>query len=292
MVENIRQAQNNFNPVMATGELAGAGYLGYKSITSGLRRSLGLRIEEHTTSAKNARAIIKGGKVLDPQFGASGASRILDQFGNNSKNYVHITGFHNNHIKKFVEQMKSCGVDAGDINKIINNKYVKLVKDTPLLHFARAFWRKVQRGMYRTTSIFNNLNLNDQFSGKSLSKENAPTRKTLLKGIRDVLFSRKAKTFFIPGTDNYFNTRFEPDINDIALKTTEKVKVYRTKLGAMLHGLKEFGLSGMKMNKSRVAAGVVLATSLGYGAYVLAKKGLKNLNLIKDNESQAAQSSY
>jgi len=271
MVESIRKAQNNFNPIIASGELTGAGYLGYKSITSGLRRVLGLRIEEHTTSAKNARAIIKSGKVLDPQFGGNCASKFLDQFKNNSKNYVHITGFHLYHKKE----------------------YKRLVKYTPLLHFARVFWRKVQRGMYRTMSIFNNFNLNDLISGKSLTKESTPTRETLLKikRIWDILFSRKAKTFFIPGTDNYFNTRFEPDMDDIALKTTEKVKVCTTKLGAMLHGLKEFGLSGMKTNKSRVAAGVVLATSLGYGGYALAKKGLKNLNLIKDNESQAAQSS-
>ena len=61
---------------------------GTKALRSGVRRTLGVRIEEHTTSLKNAKNIIKNGKLLDPKYGGSGCSKIIQAFDENSRNFV------------------------------------------------------------------------------------------------------------------------------------------------------------------------------------------------------------
>ena len=49
-------------------QIALGGYIGYEAVTNGMRRALGIRIEEHTTNRKNARNIIRNGCVLDPEY--------------------------------------------------------------------------------------------------------------------------------------------------------------------------------------------------------------------------------
>lgn len=84
----------NSDYISAIGSMGLGAYCGSRALTSGLRRALGVRIEEHTTSAKNAKAIIQNSKILDPKFGGKGCARIVPHFTENSGNFVHITGFH------------------------------------------------------------------------------------------------------------------------------------------------------------------------------------------------------
>ena len=246
--------------------LAAGGYLGYKGITSGVRRGLGIRIEEHTTSAKNAKAIIKGGCILDPIFGGSSASKIFNTYSDASKNYVHITGYHKDILTQFDPNMREV---------IKNNKQIRRIIDTPLLHPIRVIFRKIQRLMYRTTSISNIKSVEELFI--NLNK-NEPTKKDLFRKIFAILTGKGTKTFYIGGTDNYFNTNFIPDCSDFALKTDKPLKVCRTKLGAMFSALKREGLSGILQNKYRTGAGILIALTLGYLSYKCIKHGLNKLN--------------
>ena len=87
----------------------------------------------------------------------------------------------------------------------------------------------------------------------------------------------KAKTFYVGGTDNYFNSNFIPDSNALALKTTDCVKVTKTKLGAFIQALKREGLSGIKQNKIRVILGAVISLICSYTCLKLIKNGLKDI---------------
>lgn len=92
------------------------------------------------------------------------------------------------------------------------------------------------------------------------------------------------KLFFVGGTDNFFNTNFIPDSNEIALKTDKPLKVCRTKLGATFSALKRDGLSGMLQNKYRVGAGILIALCLGYLSYKCINYGLKKLNVTNSDK--------
>lgn len=89
-------------------------------------------------------------------------------------------------------------------------------------------------------------------------------------------YSKGSKSFCIPGIDSYFDKNFIPDCDDFALKSTQKIKCYNNRFSAMVGGLKEFGLKGMKENKGRVALGVAMLTTGITAAVLLIKKGIEN----------------
>lgn len=166
--------------------LAAGSYLGYKGITSGLRRALGVRIEEHTTNLKNAKSIIKDGCILNPAFGGSAASSIFETYKDNSKNFVHITGYHKNLLTAF----------DPEIQKIIkNNKYTKLILETPLLHPVRAIYRKYQRLIYRWISNSKIVMKADEKVLENLDNMKI-TRTSILKKICKTIIGKDTKTFF------------------------------------------------------------------------------------------------
>ncbi|MBQ8635977.1 hypothetical protein IJ425_07490 [bacterium] len=232
------EKKQNYNSQKVKGiaQIGVAGAIGYKGITSGIRRALGVRIEEHTTSGKNAKQIIKNGCILDPQFGGTGAAATKGAKSiNKSKGFIHITGFHKD--GKSIYEPRVLG----------GNPYPNKQG------FVTWEQRKTQKLVYKCASV-------------------EPT--TPLKAIKEI---SKTKTFYIGGTDDYFNKNFIPDTDDIALKTTEKLKVHKTKIGASIDALKREGLSGIKQNKNRVIVGILIATSCFLIAYNLIKKGINNL---------------
>ena len=63
----------------------------------------------------------------------------------------------------------------------------------------------------------------------------------------------------------------------MALKTTKKLKVNTTRIGAMFSGLKKFGLKGMKENKGRVAVSIAIISMASFAAYKLCQRGINNI---------------
>ena len=205
--------------IIGSAQTALGGYLGYKTLSQGLPRLLGIRIEYHTTSRGNAELIKKSGYFLDPRFGGKtglSARSGLDKYISKSKNYVHITGIH---------------------------------KDSKFSKVANFFFGSIARGFqrYRYNPIGNLLN--------------------------------RTKSFCIPGIDSYFNSNFVADsYSNVAIKTPSKLRVYNNRISAMIAGLKEFGLKGMKENISRVAYGIIILSLGSYVTAKLIKKGIDNFS--------------
>lgn len=110
-------------------------------------------------------------------------------------------------------------------------------------------------------------------------------KKGLFDSVLNIITGKNSKTFYIGGTDKYFNDNFIPDTNDFALKSDKIVKVCKTKFGATFEALKREGLSGIKQNKTRVAAGVAIALGLGYLSYKFIKKGVQKIGLADEKEN-------
>ena len=268
-------SNNIGNKIIGASEIALGGAVAYKGITSGLRRTLGIRLEQHTTNIKNAKNIIKNGCILDPNFGGTGASRVVDLFVGESKKFVHITGVHKNFkdIIKNNEQLSEF---------ILNNKWFNRLTNNVVFNFTRGIYRKIQGLIYTATSTIDIKPQGDIFDTyTNIIKDNFSTKSQALKTMADIITGRKAKTFYIGGTDEFFNKNFIPDVSDLALKTDKPLKVFRTKIGAIIDAIKREGLSGIKQNKTRVAFGCVVLFSAFLIAGKLIKKGIDKIK--KDN---------
>ena len=236
---------------IGTAQVAGGTYLGFQGIKHGLPRALGLRTEYHTTNKTNADLIKKAGNILDPAFGGKNGwaeKSGLNSYIKHSQNYIHITGLHKDNIG----------------TKPLLGKFT-----APL----RMFYRKTQCLMYKT---FGNIDIK-KFQKYFVEGDKKAFIKNMVKELKNSILHNRTKKFCISGTDSYFNTKFIPDADDIALKSAEKIKVYNNRFSSMIAGLKKFGLSGMKENKSRVAFGVGLLSLGTYSAVKLIQKGVNNI---------------
>lgn len=245
------------NDSIALAQTAGGTYLGYQGIKHGLPRTLGIRIEYHTTNNKNAAAIKQSGNILDPAFGSvNGCSQRVNNsaFVENSKDFIHITGTNiEAHKKRFPD--------------FIQRFFMKP---------AATIYRKVQGCLYQTIG-----NLQPQEINKIQDKSNLQKALWYTKKIASAFLNNKTTKFCIPGIDSYFNSEFIPDTNDVALKSSKKVKVYNNRFSAMIAGLKQFGLKGIKENKSRSLFGLgILSTGL-YSGYKLIDNGIHKFNFNK-----------
>lgn len=220
--------------------LGATAFLGQQTLKSGLPRLLGVRLESHSTSRKNAKEIFKKGGYLDPNYGGTGASKAVNagDYLENSKNYVHITGRH------------------------VNENYAKRDTLKDLIH------RKRQRALYRGVT---GENIATKDVGKMASN--------MLKGLTGI----KGKTLYVGGSDDYFNKNFIPDPDDIALKSSKKLRVHGNRATATLEALKREGngnrLKGIvklvKANPKRALAGAAIL-SVGSGLTGLSAKDTYN----------------
>ncbi len=241
------------NNAKGSAEILGGGYIAYQGINHGLPRALGIRIEYHTTTKDNARKIKESGGYLDPKFGGgeTGWSKRVNSrhFLDNSKDYVHITG---------------------------TNKNSKIPKKVP----------KQLSGLYRTVSrqincaLYKTVGNTEVEEFKSCKEFNPKYVLMLLKG--NLTPFNNTERLCVGGIDSYFDDNFIPDTDSCAaLKTKQKVKVSTSRPGAMIDGLKKFGLKGMKENKARVALGGALCGGGIYLGKKLIDKGRLN---IKENQ--------
>lgn len=242
--------------VIGTAQVAGGTYLGYQGLKHGLPRAAGIRIEYHTTSKENAKAIKNAGNILDPNFGGKNgwsAKVKSNSCIKNSEGFVHITGMHKNH--------------RGGFRPLLNKTY--------FMAPYRTLMRKAQNLMYKTVGNVDFEELKTALGSKTSKGEKL---KWASKKMAFGVFNNKTKRFCIPGIDSYFNSEFIADTDDIALKSTKQLKVYENRFSAMLAGLKKFGLKGIKENKGRVAFGVGLVALGLYAAGKLISKGIKNIS--------------
>jgi hypothetical protein len=212
------------------------------ALKSGLPRIAGVRLERHSTSKGNARKIMQSGGWLDPSYGGTGAAQSVNNPG-------------------FIKNSKGYVHVTGyhPDNQLINSN--NALRNVAL--------RKVQGVMYRGVSGAN-LSLADDSPFKILGT----VAKNNILG--------KSKTFYIPGSDEYFKSRFIPDVDDLALKSQDKIKVYGNRYSATLGQIKKEGLlKSMGANKGRVLAGAALLGGGGTLSYNLAKSGLNSLGVTK-----------
>lgn len=246
--------------VVGTAQIAGGSYLGYQGLKHGLPRAAGIRIEYHTTSKENAKAIKKGGNILDPNFGGKNgwsAKVKSNSYIKNSTGYVHITGMHKDKVSSFNPP-----------------KGLEKYKSYLVAPF-RTIFRKAQNLMYKTVGNIDFEELKTALnSKKSKSEKLTWASKKMVAGV----FNNKTKRFCIPGIDSYFNSEFIADADDIALKSRKPLKVYKNRFSAMLAGLKKFGLKGIKENKGRAAFGAGLVALGLYAAGKLISKGIRNIS--------------
>jgi hypothetical protein len=226
------------NNVTKDTAILGAGALvSQRAIRSGLPRALGVRLESHSTSKDTARKILNSGGYLDPNYGGSGAAKILPSYEKNSTKYVHLTGYH----------------PDSDIMK----------RDNPLINVAG---RKMQRSMYRGITDV------DWASKKTIGDK----RNTLFLSLPFGATGAKGRTLYVGGSDKFFKDNFIPDEHDVALKSSKPVKVFGSRLAAVKNAIKREGLGSlMKANPKRVLAGLGLlgvATVSGVASAKAAKR--------------------
>lgn len=277
---NYKQKQKNNKNSKTKGmvQIAAGGYFGTKAITSGLRRTLGVRIEEHTTSKIKAKEIIKNGCILDPNFGGTGCSKANKIFCESSQNYVHITGCDKEGMKQVFEKLSAI-LPFEDNTKAKFNKLV----DSPIRNAFGNIYRKIQKITYRNYSQELTANiLNQTLEGENVGLK----KKDILATILNIFTGCNSKTFYISGDEKFFKENFIPDTDDFALKTDKPLKVYRSKIEATLEALKKNGLSGIKQNKTRSIAGIAMFSTFSYFSYKLIKSGIKKIqNSKKDSNN-------
>lgn len=247
---------NNQN-FYGTTQVAGGAYIGYQALKHGLPRAVGIRIEYHTTSKENVRLIQRSGNILNPGCGGKngfGQKVNSNRCIENSQNFVHITGLHSN-------------------SKLFNiSRFKKYKNFKPMF---RTIGRKSDVFMYRIVGNgdYNTVSRNFRRANSLLHKT-----KIILKEFININLHKKTKTFCIPGIDSYFNKEFISDNDDcLALKTSKPVKVFNNRFRAMIEGLKQFGLKGVKENKSRSLLGFAMVSTGLCAAIKLINKGKNNI---------------
>lgn len=176
----------------------GTALLGQQTIRSGIPRALGVRLESHSTSRKNAKSILKNGGYLDPNRGGTGVTKDLvgsankvnlqfkdgkltksknQDFINRAKNNTYITGRSPGY--------NGNGNNVGNVSKSIYNNPV-----------GEQIYKKFQRVFYRGQSElpFNQKELDTKLNDwKTKSNYDAirSESKTKIKTITDELKTLK-----------------------------------------------------------------------------------------------------
>lgn len=305
-----KEKKNKSNKVKGTAQLVAGGLVGQQAIRSGVPRALGVRLESHSTSKKNAKDILKNGGILDPNKSGSGAIRALENNQgladitdiDKAKGKVYITGLHKDAKDRVIKSS----------NLFTPTTTLKANEGNPLLNVIA---RKNQRAAYRASSgidwdkvnsagekAYNEIiNKNTKVKiGRKFVKDRAESARLTAGGqerIKQMIKSSvlpTGKSLYIGGGDEYFNKNFLPDFDDPkAMYSTNKIKVSGNRLSATLEALKREGngnrLKGatklIKANKSRVGAGLAIAGLGGLVAAKLVTSGISNIRGKRDERN-------
>lgn len=251
LIEFNKSEESKNNKVKGSVQLIGGLGLTQQGIRSGLPRTLGIRLESHSTSRKAAKEILKNKGILDPNKGGTGASRLDDSWAKDAKGRVYITGKHPEGLDQKIKQ---------DTPRVLDN---------PI--FDR-FQSKVQRASYRGQGGKSTLGLLDIISGGTGIKG-----RSLYLGGGDSFYKQK----FIPAPDDYAMISNSPiQVYGNRFKAT-LAGLQEEGGGNAIKGARKL----MAANKGRVGAGLaLLGTGVGTGSY-LVSKGIQELN--PDNKVKA-----
>jgi hypothetical protein len=284
------------NYISGLGYAAGAGYIGQQTLRSGIPRALGVRLESHSTSRKNAKTILDNGGYLDPNKSGSGAIRALEGSQgigdttdiNAAKGKIYITGIHKdamardlpnpfggtikvdpkseNPIQQVINRVDQrrgyrgqSTIDWDDVNRD-KNKIDNLLSK-------RDAWMKKTNDPGK--NILGQMTFPDQQTANEYQKLSEQTNQRLnkarLKALVKAQLPWTGRSLYVGGSDKYFDKNFKPDFDDPrAMYTDKKLKVYGSRFGATKAALKKYGngnyIKGavklMSANKGRVAAGL------------------------------------
>jgi hypothetical protein len=277
----------------AGAKLVGAGWLGQKAVRSGLPRLLGVRLESHSTSNKNAKEILKNGGFIDPEKSGSGAIRSLETMQgidgvtdiNKAKNKVYITGLHRDAVSKEITDMMGRKTRLGD-NGPIKNVLTRGDMRRGYRAQAEMDWDKIDKAGAKGYAEGYERSMKDFPGNESYAKQAGnvdrayAAQEERVRQARGSVFNpSKGRSLYIGGSDEFFNTNFKPDFDDpAAMYSDKKVKVYGNRFSATGAAIKREGLLKlMSKNKGRVAAGAAILGVGGYGAYRLGKSAVNTL---------------
>jgi hypothetical protein len=254
----------------AGAKLVGAGWLGQKAVRSGLPRLLGVRLESHSTSNKNAKEILKNGGFIDPEKSGTGAVRAVEGKGkaytDMAKGKTYITGVHKNAIDRTDTILPFMGkADKGPVLNVLARG------DQRRGYRAQSNidWDKVKQAGQNAYAE----------SGDDIDRVIAEQAERTKQARRYAFNPMKGRSLYIGGSDDFFNSNFKPDFDDpAAMYSDKKVKVYGNRFSATGAAIKREGLLNlMSKNKGRVAAGAGILGLGGYTAYRLGKSAVNTL---------------
>lgn len=269
---------NKKNYIKGVGSIGAGAYVGQQTVRSGVPRLLGVRLESHSTSRKNAKDILKNGGWLDPNLSGTKSTSILNDLneiglGTDSKwanNKVYITGIHKdaknlgNPLSNVLFRMdQRRGYRAqGEIDW---NKLDRDAENDPTVKRARDIWEK-------SKSEYSEKNYKQTKLGVKQVKRIQETAKNLI-------IPGKGRSLYVGGTDEFFNSNFKPDVDDLrAMYSDKKVRVFGNRASATINALKKGGLKGVISNPKRNLAGAAMLIGGGLLTKKLVDNGIKELS--------------
>lgn len=272
--------------------LGATGYTGQQTIRSGIPRLLGVRLESHSTSNKNAKEILKNGGILDPSKSGSGAIRALEANEgstagfkpSDAKGKVYITGIHKNANSRTLNGIKADPKNEDLLTQVLNRKDQRMgYRGQSSIN-----WNEVNKDKDKIAQLIkdfdNSTDLNDKLAkSKEIvnlkTETSARTIKARGKAALKALLPTTGRSLYLGGSDEYFNKNFKPDFDDVrAMYSENKIKVHGNRATATLEALKKEGggsrLKGIakliKANPKRALAGLAI---LGIGGGLTANSG-------------------
>jgi hypothetical protein len=273
----------------AVGVLGGANTVRH-SINQGIPRALGVRLESHSTSKKNAESILKNGGYLDPNRMGEKAASVQKY----DKKYSFITGAHPDskvigldrlYAPNLQTQYRAMGsMDKDVMQRVLRSSYahekldlIKKVKDGLDWEQTKEITRNANNLFGTNYQSLSEL-LGDSQKLKSIHPKNPLDAEQYKKALKNN--TRTGKTLWVGGSDDFYKLNFKPDedMPKLAMKTSEKIKVKGSRFGAVKDAIKREGLINLvKKHPGRVATGLgVLAVGTAFGVTGV-KRGVKHL---------------
>lgn len=265
--------------------LGTTGLVGQQTARSGIPRLLGVRLESHSTSRKNAKEILKNGGFIDPDKSGSGAIRALE--GNegtlagykpsDAKGKAYITGIHENAGKRTTLLGTVDPKSEDPLTQVLNRK------DQRMGYRGQSTidWDDINKDKDKITQLTKEANNAKPFSQEKLTKQleanklrldtSLRLQKARVKAGLKALLPTTGRSLYIGGGDDFFNKNFKPDFDDVrAMYSEDKIKVNGNRMSATMEALKREGdgssLKGIakliKANPKRALAGLAI---LGIG---------------------------
>lgn len=276
-----RNKENTGKPVKGYIQIAGGAYIAQQSARSGLPRSLGVRLESHSTSRQAAKNILKNG--LDPnRWGEkAGAAfnllpkELVEEKVLASKGRAFITGGRDGRTSSN-PLLKGLGTvyDRYRISRLRRDYRAGSI-------LGKADWENVGRmnaRLFQAQQKGPGAYLKEIESikkDKSFAKVIQKQQQALLPGA-----SLRGRSLYVGGSDSFFKKNFtvDPDLTLLAMATNKRLKLQGSRLAATKAAIQREGLGKLvKANKGRAAAGAGILAAGGIASTALVKTGVNEL---------------